>query len=79
MRRKLTCWELLALSGLIVLTGLGSSAAGAQTSLHTQTARPASATSGSGDYYVEFRSRRKDFAIVSGMCAKYGLDPKNSS
>ena len=21
----------------------------------------------------------KDFAIVSGMCAKYGLDPKNSS
>jgi len=21
----------------------------------------------------------KDFAIVSDMCAKYGLDPKNSS
>ena len=52
MRRKLTCWELLAVSGLIVLTGLGSSVAGAQTSSHTQTAQPASATSGSGDYYV---------------------------
>jgi hypothetical protein len=67
MRRKLTggssSTRLLILLGLIVVTGLGLSVAGAQTSSQSQTIRPANtrsaaATSGSGQYYVEFRSRQ---------------------
>ena len=50
--------RLLIPLAMIALTGFGLSAAGAQTSSHTQAAQPASATSGSGDYYVEFRSRQ---------------------
>jgi len=67
MRQKLTgrgsSTRLLMLLGLIVLTGLGLSVAGAQTSSQSQIVRPATtsgatATSGSGQYYFEFRSRQ---------------------
>jgi hypothetical protein len=62
MRRKLTggssSTRLLNLLALIVVTGLGLSVAGAQTSSQSQTIRSAAATSGSGQYYVEFRSRQ---------------------
>ena len=43
---------------LIALTGLGPSVVSAQTSPQSQNTRSAAATSGSGQYYFEFRSRQ---------------------
>ena len=80
MRRYLTFWGLLALSGLIVLTVLGSSAASAQASSHTQTVQPASATSGSGEYYVEFRSRQSwDYGHTFVVFGRVGETPRKSN
>jgi len=80
MRGKLTCWGLLALSGLMILTGLGSSVAGAQTSSHSQIVQPASATSGSGEYYVEFRSRQSwDYGHTFVVFGRVGETPRKSN
>src|SRR6516162_1520174 len=80
MRQNLTGWSslrrLLNLWTLIVLTGLGPSVAGAQTSSHAQIVRPASATSGSGDYYVEFRSRQSwDYGHTFVVFGRVGETP----
>jgi hypothetical protein len=80
MRRKLTGRGLLVLSGLIVLTGLGSSVAGAQTSSHSQIVQPASATSGSGEYYVEFRSRQSwDYGHTFVVFGRVGETPSKNN
>jgi hypothetical protein len=53
--------RLLSPLALIVVTGIGLSVASAQTSSQSPTLRPANsatATSGSGEYYFEFRSRQ---------------------
>jgi hypothetical protein len=68
------------LSTLIVTMALGLSAASAQTSSHTQTAQPASATSGSGDYYVEFRSRQSwDYGHTFVVFGRVGEAPRKSN
>jgi hypothetical protein len=55
--------KLLSPLALIVVTGIGLSVASAQTSSRSATVRPANTrsaavTSGSGQYYFEFRSRQ---------------------
>ena len=61
---------------MIVLTGLGSSVAGAQMGSHSQVAQPASATSGSGEYYVEFRSRQSwDYGHTFVVFGRVGETP----
>jgi hypothetical protein len=72
--------RLPVLSTLIVTMALGLSAASAQTSSHTQTAQPASATSGSGDYYVEFRSRQSwDYGHTFVVFGRVGEAPRKSN
>ena len=66
--------------GLIALTGVGLPAASAQTSSHTQIVQPASATSGSGDYYVEFRSRQSwDYGHTFVVFGRVGETPRKSN
>src|SRR5580693_6281768 len=72
--------RLLALLTLIVTAGLGLSAAGAQTGSHTQAVQPASATSGSGEYYVEFRSRQSwDYGHTFVVFGRVGETPRKSN
>jgi len=81
MRRKLTARGLLILSGWITLTGLGLSVAGAQTSSQSHVLRQANttsaaATSGSGQYYVEFRSRQAwDYGHTFVVFGRVGETP----
>ena len=68
--RSLT--HLLIPLAMIALTGLGLSVASAQTSSPSQNARNVAATSGSGQYYFEFRSRQawdlfRFFACLLGL------------
>jgi hypothetical protein len=80
MWQKLTCSGLLALSGLIVLMGLGSSIAGAQTHSQSQNTGTAAATSGSGEYYVEFRSRQSwDYGHTFVVFGRVGETPRKSN
>jgi len=66
--------------GLIALTGVGLPAASAQTSSHTQVVQPASATSGSGEYYVEFRSRQSwDYGHTFVVFGRVGETPRKSN
>jgi hypothetical protein len=58
MEPKLIGIRLLVPLAMIALTGLGLSVASAQTSSQSQNTRSAAVTSGSGQYYVEFRSRQ---------------------
>jgi hypothetical protein len=73
--------RLLSPFALIVLTGLGLSVAGAQTSSQSQIARSANtssatATSGSGQYYVEFRSRQSwDYGHTFVVFGRVGVTP----
>jgi len=64
---------------LIVLTGLGLSVASAQTSSQSPTLRPANsatATSGSGQYYFEFRSRQSwDYGHTFVVFGRVGEPP----
>jgi hypothetical protein len=67
-------------STLIVTMVLGLSVASAQTSSHTKIAQPASATSGSGDYYVEFRSRQSwDYGHTFVVFGRVGETPRKSN
>jgi hypothetical protein len=83
MRQKLigrSSARLLIPLSMIALTGLGLSAANAQTSSHTQAVQPASATSGSGEYYVEFRSRQSwDYGHTFVVFGRVGETPRKSN
>ena len=70
---------LLSPLALIVLTGLGLSVASAQTS--SPTLRPAAtATSGSGEYYFEFRSRQSwDYGHTFVVFGRVGEPPRKSN
>jgi hypothetical protein len=71
--------------GLIVITGLGLSVAGAQTTSQSQITRPANArsaaaTSGSGQYYVEFRSRQAwDYGHTFVVFGRVGEAPSKNN
>ena len=71
--------RLLSQLALIVLTGLGLSVASAQTSSQSPTLRPANsatATSGSGQYYFEFRSRQSwDYGHTFVVFGRVGEPP----
>ena len=71
--------RLLSQLALIVLTGLGLSVASAQTSSQSPTLRPANsatATSGSGEYYFEFRSRQSwDYGHTFVVFGRVGEPP----
>jgi len=61
---------------LIVTTALGVSVACAQTSSKSRIIQPASATSGSGEYYVEFRSRQAwDYGHTFVVFGRVGQAP----
>ena len=88
MRQKLIGrWcstQVMMLLGLITVTGLGLSAAGAQTSSQPQTIRPpngsAAATSGSGQYYFEFRSRQAwDYGHTFVVFGRVGEAPSKKN
>jgi hypothetical protein len=83
MRQKLigrSSARLLIPFSMIVLTGLGTSVAAAQTSSHTQIVQPANATSGSGEYYVEFRSRQSwDYGHTFVVFGRVGETPRKSN
>jgi len=88
MRQKLIGrWcstQVMMLLGLITVTGLGLSAAGAQTSSQPQTIRPpngsAAATSGSGQYYFEFRSRQSwDYGHTFVVFGRVGEAPSKKN
>ncbi|MGC2074943.1 MAG: hypothetical protein WA728_02700 [Xanthobacteraceae bacterium] len=65
---------------LIVTAGFGLSAADAQTSSKSQIVQPASATSGSGEYYVEFRSRQSwDYGHTFVVFGRVGETPRKSN
>src|SRR6516164_323479 len=69
--------RLLSPLALIVLTGLGLSVASAQTSSPTlRPANSATATSGSGEYYFEFRSRQSwDYGHTFVVFGRVGEPP----
>jgi hypothetical protein len=77
-------WLLIALA-MIALTGLGVPVAGAQTSTQSQITRPAStrsavATSGSGQYYFEFRSRQAwDYGHTFVVFGRVGEPPSKNN
>jgi hypothetical protein len=84
MERKLigrsSSTRLLIPLALIFLPGLGLSVAGAQTSSQSQIVRPASATSGSGQYYVEFRSRQSwDYGHTFVVFGRVGEAPSKKN
>src|SRR5690348_1454868 len=73
--------KLLSPLALIVVTGIGLSVASAQTSSQSQIVRPATTssttiTSGSGQYYVEFRSRQAwDYGHTFVVFGRVGETP----
>ena len=78
MRQKLIGWwcstQVMMLLGLITVPGLGLSAAGAQTSQAANGS--AAATSGSGQYYFEFRSRQAwDYGHTFVVFGRVGEPP----
>jgi hypothetical protein len=65
---------------LIVVTGLGVSVVDAQTSSQSSTVRPAAATSGSGQYYFEFRSRQAwDYGHTFVVFGRVGESPSKKN
>src|SRR5262249_38352768 len=70
---------------MIALTGLGLSVASAQTSSQSPTIRPANrsaatATSGSGQYYFEFRSRQAwDYGHTFVVFGRVGEPPSKNN
>jgi hypothetical protein len=88
MRQKLIGrWcstQVMMLLALITGPGLGLSVAGAQTSSQPQTIRPANgsaaATSGSGQYYFEFRSRQAwDYGHTFVVFGRVGEAPRKNN
>ena len=78
--RRSSSTRLVMPLALTVLTGLGLSVASAQTSSHAQIVRPASATSGSGQYYVEFRSRQAwDYGHTFVVFGRVGETPSKNN
>src|SRR5690349_22813146 len=77
--------RLLSPLALIVLTGLGLSVTSAQTSPQSQIVRPATtsraaATSGSGQYYFEFRSRQAwDYGHTFVVFGRVGEPPSKNN
>jgi hypothetical protein len=65
---------------MIALTGLGLSIASAQTSSQLQNTRSAAATSGSGQYYFEFRSRQAwDYGHTFVVFGRVGEPPSKKN
>ncbi len=83
MKRKLigrSSTRLLIPLAMIALTGLGPSVASAQTSSQSQNTRSAAATSGSGQYYVEFRSRQAwDYGHTFVVFGRVGETPRKNN
>jgi len=89
MRQKLIgrrcSTSVMVLLALITVTGLGLSVAGAQTSSQSQIVRPATtssaiATSGSGQYYFEFRSRQAwDYGHTFVVFGRVGEAPSKKN
>ena len=76
--------KVMMLLALITVPGLGLSVAGAQTSSQSQTLRPANgsaaATSGSGQYYFEFRSRQAwDYGHTFVVFGRVGEPPSKKN
>ena len=77
--------KVMMLLGLITVSGLGLSVAGAQISSQTQTLRPATTsstttTSGSGQYYFEFRSRQAwDYGHTFVVFGRVGEPPSKKN
>jgi hypothetical protein len=83
MRQKLiskSSTRLLISFAMIVLTGIGLSAASAQTSSQSQNTRSAAVTTGSGQYYFEFRSRQAwDYGHTFVVFGRVGEPPRKSN
>jgi hypothetical protein len=83
MERKLigrSSTRLLIPLAMIALTGLGLSVTSAQTSSQSQYTRNAAATSGSGQYYVEFRSRQAwDYGHTFVVFGRVGETPRKNN
>ena len=88
MRQKLigkSSTQLLIRLAMIALTGLGLSAANAQTNPQSQIVRPATTsstttTSGSGQYYFEFRSRQAwDYGHTFVVFGRVGEAPSTNA
>jgi hypothetical protein len=83
MERKLigrSSTRLLIPLAMIALTGLGLSVASAQTSSQSQNTRSVAATSGSGQYYVEFRSRQAwDYGHTFVVFGRVGETPRKNN
>jgi hypothetical protein len=78
MERKLI-GRLIPLA-MMALVGLGLSVAGAQTSSQPQKPRSAVAVSGSGQYYVEFRSRQTwDYGHTFVVFGRVGVAPTKNN
>lgn len=72
--------RLLIALAMFGLTGLGLSAAKAQTSLQLQNTPIAARSSGSGQYYVEFRSRQAwDYGHTFVVFGRVGETPRKSN
>ena len=72
--------RLLSPLALIVVTGIGLSVASAQTSVQSQNTRGAATTSGSGQYYFEFRSRQAwDYGHTFVVFGRVGEPPRKSN
>src|SRR3974377_265806 len=72
--------RLLIPLAMIVLTGLGLSGAGAQTSPQSQNTKSATPTSGSGRYYSEFRSRQSwDYGHTFVVFGRVGEAPSKKN
>src|SRR5690349_7011353 len=72
--------RLLIPLAMIALTGLGLSVASAQTNPQSQNTRGAVATSGSGQYYFEFRSRQAwDYGHTFVVFGRVGEAPSKNN
>ncbi len=72
-------WPLMLLA-ITALVGLGLSAASAQTGSQFQNTRRAAATSGSGQYYFEFRSRQAwDYGHTFVVFGRVGEPPSKNN
>jgi hypothetical protein len=72
--------RLLIHLAMIALTGLGSSVASAQVSSQSQNTRSVAATSGSGPYYFEFRSRQAwDYGHTFVVFGRVGEAPSRNN
>jgi hypothetical protein len=81
MEQKLrSSTRLLIRLAMIALTGFGLSVANAQTGSQSQNTRSAVATSGSGQYYFEFRSRQAwDYGHTFVVFGRVGEPPRKDN